>query len=339
MELKQGHLNVSHVADFSRRYAGESLTLYTRVQVNEDLPGFTLWVQVPDGVALDDYCAAQNHMSHEPTIQILGGEQNRSTHLVWLCDRTVCAGESYEYEMRVTVSPSEFEHDLMSRAVAYAGHDVQWAYSETAQVRVPLKGRYIKYLPAIYLDDELMGRFLMLFESFWGPIERQIDSMHYNFDPLMAPRDLLPWLATWVNITLDEHWPEERRRQLLLEAVSLFRRRGTPRGLIDYLQIYTGERAMIVEHRANNFRLGLSARLGPAVALGHANEPHTFSVRLALLPIDGTSAPAAAGARASSPAEVRARAEADRRRIIESIIDSQKPAHTRYTLEIVEKQE
>jgi phage tail-like protein len=207
-----------------------------------------------------------------------------------------------------------------SEAVAVAGDEAALA---TARITLKAKGRYLKYLPAIYSEqDELMGRFLMLFESFWGPIEQQIDLLPYFFDPKTVPQDLLPWLATWVDLSLNPQWPEEKRRQLLRQAVWLFRKRGTRIGLHDYLEIYTGQPPQIVEYRANDFRLGIDARLGPSIALGKRNQPHTFSVTLRLPPI-GAETDAA-----------RCRLDNERRCMIEAIIESEKPAHAGYTLNI-----
>ena len=132
----------------------------------------------------------------------------------------------------------------------------------------------------------------------------------------------MPWLASWIGLALDENWPEDRRRLLLASAASLYRQRGTKRGLREYLKIYTGERATITEHRAENFKLGAEAQLGPGIALGKDNKPHTFSVALRLPPIE---TPDEAG---------RARQELVRRRTIESIIEAEKPAHTSYRLDL-----
>ncbi|PJF45913.1 MAG: hypothetical protein CUN48_16470, partial [Candidatus Thermofonsia Clade 3 bacterium] len=63
--------------------------------------------------------------------------------------------------------------------------------SQGLTVDVPLKARYLKHLPGIYESDELMSRLLMLFESFWAPIEQQITHLHYYFDPRMTPARLL----------------------------------------------------------------------------------------------------------------------------------------------------
>jgi len=102
----------------------------------------------------------------------------------------------------------------------------------------------------------------------------------------------------------------------------LHRKRGTRAGLEMYLEIFTGERPIITEHRARNFRLGSEAKLGQAMALGSENVPHTFAISMTLLPVG-----------ADTPAE-RHRKERDRRRLIESIIESEKPAYANYTLAI-----
>jgi len=60
------------------------------------------------------------------------------------------------------------------------------------------------------------------------------------------------------------------------------------------------------------------------VALGTLNMPHTFTVTVYLPPADRVGATAAE----------RQRYEADRRRMIETIIEAEKPAHTSYNLRL-----
>jgi phage tail-like protein len=84
-------------------------------------------------------------------------------------------------------------------------------------------------------------------------------------DPSSAPDEILPWLADFVGLVLDERWPIERRRALVAEAVTLFRFRGTMPGLVRFLEICLGVRPTIVEA----FRL---RGLGGAV-LGQSDLP------------------------------------------------------------------
>ena len=48
-------VTVEHVADHNRRYPGETLTFFTRVNIKAAIPGFSLRVQVPAGLEITDY--------------------------------------------------------------------------------------------------------------------------------------------------------------------------------------------------------------------------------------------------------------------------------------------
>ncbi len=322
-ERAWNELAISHVARRYRCYPGETVTLYTRVEVIEPVAGFVVQISLPPHSALKSQWASPNQGEGLPDLVVTGDAR----YLAWRREAQVSAGEHYDYTTQVEIAQTHRDQLLESTAiVSWAeGEDARPA-SETAAIQVLAKGRYLKYLPGIYTErDELMGRFLMLFESFLAPIEMQIDTIYYYFDPKIMPADLLPWLASWLDLVLDERWSEEKRRILLSSIVELYRRRGTRRGLQEYLEIYTGQRPTIIEHRANNFRLGPATRLGPGIALGHRNAPHTFTVVMRLPPMLE-----AEGERAKEGRQK----EKERRHKIEMIIEAEKPAHTTYTLEI-----
>jgi phage tail-like protein len=109
------------------------------------------------------------------------------------------------------------------------------------------KSNLLKYLPGAYSDDPFTGGLLNIFEAVWAPLDRQIDQLYAYFDPQLTPADFLPWLGTWVDLVLDENWPETRRRELIHNAADLYRRRGTAGALQDYLAIYLGTKPAIVE--------------------------------------------------------------------------------------------
>jgi hypothetical protein len=131
-----------------------------------------------------------------------------------------------------------------------------------------------------------------------------------------------------MGLELDERLPKERQRRLIRSAISLHRRRGTKQGLQEYLETYTGGEVQIIEHRAHNFCLGADARLGPGIALGRNNLPHTFTVILRLPPIAENQV------NGGGSLEERTRRERERRRVIQAIIEAEKPAYTAYTLYI-----
>lgn len=316
VEEEPGPVTVAHVADYYNRYPSEVVTFYTRLDINEPQTDLKLRIELPLGLTLGDYRAI-DHVALLPEFEV----SNDGNYLVWSLDGDLPAGSHYEFCAETIVPPAKQDFILTTQAIAYAAEG-NILTQESVNVAVWVQGRYLKHLPSIYERDDLMGRFLMLFESFWSPIETQVDAVYNYFDPRITSPDFLPWLAKWLDLDIDERWPEERLRRLLRWAIALHRSRGTKWGLLKYLEIYTGQQAEIIERRARNFVLGAEARLGPGIALGQGNTPHTFTVKLKLPPVE------------AEDEKERKRQEELRRRTIESIIEMQKPAHTVYSLEI-----
>jgi phage tail-like protein len=209
------------------------------------------------------------------------------------------------------------------------GEQSETVTSATASVALYCSSSYLQHLPSLYERDSFMGRFLMLFESFWAPIDAQIASIHNYFDPDLTPARFLPWLATWFDLSLDDQWNEVQQRELLNSVMWLYRRRGTRVALQRYLEIFTQNPVEILEKRAKNMTLGNRARLGVGVALGVSNMPHTFTVKLRLPEI----VPSPDLDEEAAKREV-ARLERRRLALIERMIVAEKPAHTSYKLEI-----
>ncbi len=317
-------VRLDHVADFYRRYRGEPVTLFTRVTAHADLEGYTLRISLPSTVDPTQFVPPADVEIEPPRVRVYGDEQT----VLWRCAAVIPRGTQHEYRLHFNIPPRDEAWTLLSTAeVVVVQAEQRHRVQETVSIAISAKSRYLKYLPALYEADDFMGRFLMLFESFWGPLENQIDNLWYYFDPLLTPAPLLPWLASWFNLKLDERWPEEARRRLIKSAIRLYRMRGH-RGLVEYLKAITGVEPQITEHFASNFVLGAGARLGPNFALGRGNVPHTITVTLALPPLPSSGDP-----------EVDRRRAYRRRRMIEQIIEAEKPAHVAYTLRIVEADE
>jgi phage tail-like protein len=154
---------------------------------------------------------------------------------------------------------------------------------------------WLRHLPAIYQESDFLGRFLCIFEALLAPDLEILENEFAYFDPRLAPPDFLPWLATWIDLALDENWPEKRRRALIYRGTELFQWRGTRRGLTEYLRLYAGVEPKIEEHFTK-------AQGGP----------FHFTVTLRVR-----------DPRAVDEAQVR------------GIIEAEKPAHTDYTLRVV----
>jgi len=119
--------------------------------------------------------------------------------------------------------------------------------------------------PTLYggRDDEnnFMSRYLAIFESVLLPLEWTADGFDLFLHPATAPAGFLPWLASWFDLTFDQTWSEEKRRELLKKAYFLFSRRGTKAALNIILQIYIGQEPTIDDE-------------------GKKLAPHTFTVSL-----------------------------------------------------------
>lgn len=95
-------------------------------------------------------------------------------------------------------------------------------------------------LPALYHEDEFAQRLTAALDVVVAPIYSVLDNLPAYLDPAIAPLDFVEFLARWVGVELDETWPEARQRQLVGDAVRLYRWRGTRRGLREVVQLYTG---------------------------------------------------------------------------------------------------
>jgi len=107
----------------------------------------------------------------------------------------------------------------------------------------------------------------VIFESLWEPLEQRQDHLALYFDPRTTPAAFLPWLAGWLSLAVDTHWPEERVRRLLAEGMDLYRWRGTAYGLTRMIEVCTGLTPEIGERAGMPFvfHVGISTPSGGAV--------------------------------------------------------------------------
>lgn len=119
---------------------------------------------------------------------------------------------------------------------------------------------YLRRIPKVFSRDEqvasFLRRYLATFEGVLGELEAKADARAMLLDPRSAPSEILPWLASFLGLTLDERMAraprpggrvEDVRRQLIVEATWLFRFRGTVAGLRRFLEIYLGTEIILME--------------------------------------------------------------------------------------------
>ncbi|WP_215595946.1 phage tail protein [Bacillus toyonensis] len=158
---------------------------------------------------------------------------------------------------------------------------------------------YLRYLPAIYQEDEssrdFLERFLSLFETFFTNLESEIDHITRFFDADAVSIDFLRWLASWLSIIPDGNWPEEKLRLLVKKAPELYKMRGTREGLEEIFCLFTGKKPLILE----SFQL-------EGIKNDYNQDPYSFYVLL-------------------DPFQVKNEKELE---ILRRILDLEKPAYT-----------
>jgi phage tail-like protein len=107
---------------------------------------------------------------------------------------------------------------------------------------------YLEELPALLQEDEFCGRLTRGFDDVIAPIYSTLDCWDSYLEADLAPDDFIDWLASWVGVEIDEHWPLERRRRLIKEIVVLYRIRGTSAGLASHVNLYAGVTPEILEN-------------------------------------------------------------------------------------------
>ncbi|EGW36023.1 phage tail protein [Desulfosporosinus sp. OT] len=158
------------------------------------------------------------------------------------------------------------------------GNEAESPILRSIRVYLP-RSSYLRYLPAVYQEDDssrdFLERFLSLFETFFSKLEEQTYHVTGLFDPFAVPGEFLNRLAVWLGIAVDENWPEEKLRQLINKAMNLYRKRGTCAGIEEMIRLYTGIKPYIIEH----FKLDWmqDERLKELL---YGNDPNMFTVLL-----------------------------------------------------------
>lgn len=174
----------------------------------------------------------------------------------------------------------------------------------------------LSYLPGIYAEEDKTGfleRFLSIFGTVFLELEEEIAGISRYFDPEAVSGEYLRWLAGWVGIVADDHWSDEKLREWIAEAPELYRMRGTREGISRMIEMYTGEKPIIIEyHQLKQIRN--NSDFSTLVSELYSMDPYTFCVLMKLEKMDSER----------------------ERAIIERLIDEQKPAFTECRLIVLQ---
>lgn len=109
----------------------------------------------------------------------------------------------------------------------------------------------LRRLPRTFSRDEgdagFLRRFLAICEGLIDELDGRAALRQVLLGPHATPEDMLPWLASFLGMALDDRFSVDARRTLVAEAAWLFRFRGTMAGLLRFLEIYLGEAPVLLE--------------------------------------------------------------------------------------------
>lgn len=158
------------------------------------------------------------------------------------------------------------------------------------------------------------ARYLLGYESYQEDLFDFIDHLDELFGAFTSPSAHLDWLSSWVCGIFHPGWTDMQRRKFISEAIRIYQWRGTKKGLSMHLKLYTGYDPVIDDQIVEGMKIGTNARLGgQTTKLGNIRQ-HCFVVTIAV------------------PDKSKINAA-----VIERIIQFEKPAHTAYTLNIVQR--
>jgi phage tail-like protein len=160
-------------------------------------------------------------------------------------------------------------------------------------------------LPAVFQEDDFCQRMMAALDEVLAPAFATLDCFDSYLDAQLAPPDFVDWLAAWVGIDIDETWTLERLRDLIRNAATLYRIRGTAAGLAAHVRLYTGVTPEIEETGGCEWSQTAESPLPGSL------QPH-LTVRL----------------RVDDPAGVR-------RSTVTRIVAASRPAHVPFQLEML----
>lgn len=202
-----------------------------------------------------------------------------------------------------------------------------------------------EYLPDMYQQDAISGQFVENFlanpEGIFTLIEGLIAQVQFLMDSRTVPEDATSWLADWLGLVFEPGWTDYQRRLLIAQAPYFFLRRGTLPGMIQAILL-----AIMPELGPNIFRDDIATycnsvrvietfltRTYSDVAVGDATVVDDGNTDDVSPDLNSSSILSDAAERAHRfivllPMTV----TEEERRLVEHVIELEKPAHTSYII-------
>lgn len=208
---------------------------------------------------------------------------------------------------------------------------------------------YLRYLPAIYQEDpvssEFLERFLSIFETVFYDLETDIGNVSDYFDPDIVLPGFLAWLASWLNLAVEEDWTDDKKRYFIKRAPVLYKQKGTRAGLEELVRLYTGKIPVILEHsrtgkpmiinKDGSFILGINSMLLKTPVRGFRLGDDSIIGQVALRDIVQSQEEPFLALAYRFTVMINLSAEELKRyeKGLRQILDNEKPAHTMYRIQ------
>lgn len=110
----------------------------------------------------------------------------------------------------------------------------------------------LRHLPRLFSQpgegSEFLQRYLSLLHSNFDELDKRAAEREVLLDPAATPAAALPWLSSLIGMDLDWRWSEEAKREVIEQAMWLFKYRGTVTGIKRFIEIYLQREINLVEH-------------------------------------------------------------------------------------------
>lgn len=203
----------------------------------------------------------------------------------------------------------------------------------------------LRRLPQLYSREtaiaDFLRRYLAIPEGELRDLDLRASYRHLLLDPRATPAELLPWLGGFMGMTVDKRWSERAKRELIENAIWLFRFRGTVMGLKRFIEIYLDSSITIIEHfkvrglggallgkedvLTSNSVLGAGFRIGGKLGIEETESINDVSIRDSI----ATHAHRFSLIVAASLSD-------EQQAVVEHLLETHRPAHTVYDICTVE---
>jgi phage tail-like protein len=211
------------------------------------------------------------------------------------------------------------------------------------QVRLDLpRHTSLDELPVIFSEDvdarDFTERFLSLFDAQLEEVDEIIGRFDALLDAEALPDDALGWLAGLLGLGFEAQMSVAQRRALIAAAPDLYRRRGTPSGLVDTLRIALGITAIVQELGPERPWAAVGGtRLGSVRLFGRSRARVRLGTsRLGSAPLISRGNPDDDARLAGAYRIVVTVGPGTNRALVERIVRSQAPAHVVATVRVHE---